>query len=104
MRINPAYLQRVSPLVSLSVSAALTCSFDQHVDERLSWLGTVLATINLGDPEIREVAPKIMDVLQTRMQGAYMQIAENNPTDPALRLVAGLSRQIMDIKNQSLVG
>ncbi|KAH0418939.1 hypothetical protein KCU90_g11073, partial [Aureobasidium melanogenum] len=98
VRINPQYLQRLSPLVSLSVSAALTSSFEQHVDERLSWLSTVLSTINLNDPEIREVAPKIMDVLQQRMQGAYMSIAENNAQDPALRIVSGLSRQINDIK------
>ncbi|KAI5247349.1 hypothetical protein E4T43_02105 [Aureobasidium subglaciale] len=102
VRINPQYLQRLSPLVSLSVSAALTSSFEQNVDERLSWLSTVLSTINLNDPEIREVAPKIMDVLQQRMQGAYMSIAENNAQDPALRIVSGLSRQINDIKNQSL--
>jgi WD40 repeat protein len=101
VRINPQYLQRLSPLVSLSVSAALTSSFEQHVDERLSWLSTVLSTINLDDPEIREVAPKIMDVLQQRMQGAYMSIAENNVQDPALRVVSVLSRQINEIKNQS---
>jgi hypothetical protein len=104
VRINPAYLQRLSPLVSLSVSAALTSSFERNVDERLSWLNTVLSTINLNDPEIREVAPKIMDVLQQRMQGAYMSIAENDVQNPALRLVSGLSRQINDIKNQSLMG
>ncbi|OBW64530.1 MAG: DNA-directed RNA polymerase [Aureobasidium pullulans] len=103
VRINPAYLQRLSPLVSLSVSAALTSSFEQNVDERLQWLSAVLSTINLNDAEIREVAPKIMDVLQQRMQGAYMSIAENNVQDPALRIVSGLSRQINDIKNQSLI-
>ncbi|THW30589.1 hypothetical protein D6D23_00052 [Aureobasidium pullulans] len=102
VRINPQYLQRLSPLVSLSVSAALTSSFEQNVDERLQWLSAVLSTINLNDTEIREVAPKIMDVLQQRMQGAYMSIAENNVQDPALRIVSGLSRQINDIKNQSL--
>ncbi|KAI4725920.1 hypothetical protein E4T49_06352 [Aureobasidium sp. EXF-10728] len=104
VRINPQYLQRLSPLVSLSVSAALTSSFEQHIDERLSWLSTVLSTINLNDAEIREVAPKIMDVLQQRMQGAYMSIAENNQQDPVLRIVSGLSRQINDIKKFAVHG
>lgn len=98
VRVNPVYLQRLSPLVSLSVSAALTASFGLHVSERLEWLATVLATIELRDPEIREVAPKIMDVLQQRMQGAYMMLAEGNPQDPALRKVSALARQINDIK------
>jgi len=101
VRVNPAYLQRLSPLVSLSVSAALTSSFDQHVGERLDWLANVLSTINLQDPEIREVAPKIMDVLQQRMQGAYMQIAEANRGDPALRKISSLAQQILDIKNMA---
>ncbi|KAF1353414.1 hypothetical protein BDV97DRAFT_346495 [Delphinella strobiligena] len=99
VRVNPQYLQRLSPLVSLSVSAALTSSFDKNIYERLEWLGNVLSTIDLQEPEIREVAPKIMDVLQQRMQGAYMQIAETNPQDPALRKVSGLSRQIAEIKS-----
>jgi hypothetical protein len=98
VRVNPVYLQRLSPLVSLSVSAALTASFDQNVPERLDWLATVLSTIDLRDAEIREVAPKIMDVLQQRMQGAYMMLAETNPQDPALRKVSGLARQINEIK------
>lgn len=99
VRVNPQYLSRLSPLVSLSVSAALTTSFDKYVDERLQWLHSVLATINLQDPEIREVAPKIMDVLQQRMQGAYMDMAEADPHNPMLRKVSGLARQINDIKN-----
>lgn len=99
VRVNPQYLQRLSPLVSLSVSAALTSSFDNNVHERLDWLAGVLSTINLQDLDIREVAPKIMDVLQQRMQGAYMQLAEKNGQDPALRKISTLSHQINEIKN-----
>ncbi|KAL1306525.1 hypothetical protein AAFC00_005216 [Neodothiora populina] len=99
VRVNPQYLQRLSPLVSLSVSAALTASFGKNVNERLEWLASVLSTINLQDPEIREVAPKIMDVLQQRMQGAFMTIADVNGQDPALRKISHLSRQIAEIKN-----
>lgn len=85
--------------MSLSVSAALTTSFDRHINERLDWLGSVLSTIDLKDPEIREVAPKIMDVLQQRMQGAYMDMAEAEPGNPVLRKVSSLARQILEIKN-----
>ena len=98
VRVNPQYLLRLSPLVSLSVSAALTSSFENNIHERLDWLATVLQTINLGNDEIREIAPKIMDVLQQRMQGAYMQLAETKGHDPALQKIATLSRQINEIK------
>jgi len=40
-----------------------------------------------------------MDVLLSRLQGAYMQLAETIPGDPALRTLSILSRQIGDIKN-----
>lgn len=40
-----------------------------------------------------------MDVLQQRMQGVYMQIAEGNVQDPALRKVSALARQISEIKS-----
>lgn len=47
VRCNPAYLQRLTPLVTLSVSAAITASFDKHLNERLDWLDIVLHSIDL---------------------------------------------------------
>lgn len=40
-----------------------------------------------------------MSILQQRMQAAYMAIAEVNPSDPILRLVSQLSRQIGEIRD-----
>jgi len=34
-------------MVTLSVSAAITSSFENHIDERLNWLAIVLQNINL---------------------------------------------------------
>lgn len=104
--------------MTLSVSIALTASFEKNIHERLEWLGIIIGTMDLKvrrilsssplslirsrpdlqDPEIFEVAPKIVDVLQQRMQGAYMQIAEKYPGDPALRKLSALARQIGEIK------
>lgn len=51
------------------------------------------------DPDIRDVAPKIMDVLHQRLQGAYMQLAESEPRDDhALRKMFALTRQIVDVR------
>lgn len=66
VRVNPRYLEKVTPLVALSVSAAITASFETHVDERLSWLSTVLSVVHLEDAEIRDVSKQIMDVLSQR--------------------------------------
>ena len=50
VRCSPAYLQQLSPLIALSVGAAVTSSLETHVVERLDWLETVFATIN---PRVR---------------------------------------------------
>ncbi len=46
MYLNPLYLQQVSSLVALSVSAAITSSFETNVDKRLDWLGTIVSNID----------------------------------------------------------
>ena len=46
VRYNPGYLGQASPLVILSVGAAVTTSLATNVMERLSWLETVFRSIN----------------------------------------------------------
>lgn len=96
--MNPLYLEKVRPLITLSVSAAITASLETHVQQRLDWLDTILHTMDLKDDDIREVAPKIMDVLSQRLQGAYMSLSEADPSDPALKRISSLNRQVMEIK------
>ncbi|PNS14620.1 U3 small nucleolar RNA-associated protein 21 [Sphaceloma murrayae] len=97
VRVNPQYLQKLSPLVKLSVSAAVSTSFEENVDQRLDWLGIILHSTDLQDTEIVSVAPKIMNVLLSRIQGAYMTFAERDPADPVLRKFSGVSKQITEI-------
>lgn len=54
--------------------------------------------MDLKNEDIREVAPKIMDVLSQRLQGAYMNLSEADPGDPALKRISALNRQIVEIK------
>jgi WD40 repeat protein len=57
--LNPLYLQQVSSLVALSVSAAITSSFTTNVEMRLEWLGTIVSNIDTdvstNDPSISEI-------------------------------------------------
>nr|OQO16468.1 hypothetical protein B0A51_16300 [Rachicladosporium sp. CCFEE 5018] len=119
--LNPLYLQQVSPLVALSVSAAITASFETNVEKRLEWLGTIVGNIDvqvrglsdggglgvfgddadfeMKDGDIRDVAPKIMDVLYQRLQGAYMQLAEREVRDEgALKKLFTLTQQIGQVR------
>ncbi|MCJ1470571.1 hypothetical protein MMC07_009217 [Pseudocyphellaria aurata] len=98
VRFNPSYLQQLPPLVVFSVGAAVTSSLENNVMERLAWLETVFATVDPYDPEIRDVAPRIIDVLSQRLEGEYMRIAEGNPHDPSLRKIAALARHARELK------
>ncbi|KAI9813972.1 MAG: hypothetical protein M1827_003436 [Pycnora praestabilis] len=99
VRCSPAYIETLSPLVALSVSAAVTSSLEGYIMERLNWLEAVFATINPRDPDIIEVAPRIMDVLSQRLEGLYMRIAEIDPHDPVLRKIPPLTRQAKELKS-----
>lgn len=99
VRCNPSYLGQASPLVILSVGAVVTTSLGTNVMERLSWLETVFRLVNPRDPEIREVAGKILEVLSQRLEGEYMRIAEEEPQNPALRKIPGLARQARELRS-----
>ena len=51
------------------------------------------------DPDIIEVAPKIMDIIISRLDALYMAIAGNTPHDPVLRRIPPLTRWARDLKN-----
>ncbi|KKK12448.1 hypothetical protein P175DRAFT_0501482 [Aspergillus ochraceoroseus IBT 24754] len=99
VRMNPSsYLPGLSPIVALSVGVAVTSSLDSRPTERLAWLDVVLQTVNLMDPDIREVAPKIMDILIQRLDALYMSVAAHSPHDPILRRVPPLARRARELR------
>ncbi|RAO70545.1 uncharacterized protein BHQ10_006557 [Talaromyces amestolkiae] len=98
VRLNPAYLSTVSPIVSLSVGVAVTTALSTNVQERLGWLEYVLQNVNLVDPDIREVAPQIMDIFIQRLDGLYRTVVEANPQDPLLRKIPPLVRRSRDLR------
>ncbi|PGH13784.1 hypothetical protein AJ79_03484 [Helicocarpus griseus UAMH5409] len=95
---DPSFLSDLAPLVILSVSAAVTSSLDTNVMKRLDWLERVFQIVRVRDPEIYEVAPKIMGVLIQRLDALYMAIAKNNPHDHTLRRIPHLSRWARDLQ------
>lgn len=101
VRVNPRYLEKVAPLMSLSVSVAITASLETHVEQRLDWLSTVLSNIDLKDADMKDMTPKIMDILSQRLQGAYMSISERSPNEPALKTISGLHRQVGEVRRMA---
>ena len=88
----------MSPLIALSVSATITATFETHLEQRLEWLAVVLDNVDLSDADIKDVAPRIMDVLSQRLQGAYMAVSEANPGSPNLKQISKLNRQVQEVR------
>ncbi|KAL8992120.1 MAG: hypothetical protein Q9169_007357 [Polycauliona sp. 2 TL-2023] len=92
-RLDPGYLHDLSPLLNLSVSAAVTSTLETALNERLSWLESVFASVNPSDPELHDVGARIMEVLRERLESGFMQISLANPGEPALRRIPPLAHQ-----------
>ncbi|KAK2755745.1 hypothetical protein FQN54_005895 [Arachnomyces sp. PD_36] len=99
VKCNPAYLSSLSPIITLSIGVAVTASLETSVQQRLHWLETVLHNVDLRDPDILEVAPKIMDVLIQRLEALYMHVAEKNPHEPLLRQIPPLTRRARELRD-----
>ncbi|KAH1511980.1 hypothetical protein V6Z96_008562 [Aspergillus fumigatus] len=97
VRLNPSYLTRLSPIVALSVGVAVTSSLHTNVDDRLTWLDVVLQSVDLRDPDIHEVAPRIIEILTQRLNTLYMEVASNNPHSPVIRKLGPINRRLQEL-------
>ncbi|KAI9788385.1 MAG: hypothetical protein M1833_003012, partial [Piccolia ochrophora] len=102
IRFGPAYVQTLSQLVLLSVAASVTASFDTNVNERLDWVEACFSSLNFRDAEVRDVLPRIIDVLVQRLESLYMRLAQKSLQDPALRKIPGLTTLARELKNNAL--
>jgi hypothetical protein len=46
----------------------------------------------LQDDQVREVTPKIMNLLKTRIEGLFLEISRIAPHDPVLKTLSNLSQ------------
>ncbi|KAJ6001728.1 hypothetical protein N7522_006955 [Penicillium canescens] len=97
VRVSPAFLSRLPAIVLLSVAVAVTSTWQTNIGQRLHWLDVVLQSANPDDNDLREVAPRILDIMSQRLNTLYMNIVERNPHDPILRLIAPLARRTREL-------
>ena len=109
VRVSPECVAKLSPLVNLSTAAAVTASLESHLPERLTWLANVFGCLDIRvrlhhlvyaslansfqDPDLREVFPKVVSVLNNRLQNAYMELAHSEPGNPNLRTLYALYKE-----------
>ncbi|KAI9780283.1 MAG: hypothetical protein M1816_003125 [Peltula sp. TS41687] len=96
--MSPTYLQSVSALVVLSVAATVASTFESHVAERIQWLEYCFICLNPKDPDIRELIPRIMDVLIERLEALYIEVAKENLHDPVLTKIPNLTDRARQIQ------
>jgi hypothetical protein len=117
VRCDPSYLNQVSPLLALSTGAVVSESLDRNLPERLVWLDAVLRSVNpsvsllsslyftltnkVQDAEIRDIVPKIMDVINQRLTAAYIQLNESTPGSPLLRAISQLVNKCNEMTRAS---
>ena len=53
------------------------------------------------DNEIRDIVPKIMDVMSQRLTNKYIELNETTPGNPLLRRISALSRRCNDLTRAS---
>ena len=95
-----SFLPHLNPIVNLSVSAAISGSLSLgHLAEKLTYLETVLDNVEPADPQIKEFAPRMMDVLNERVSDEYMRIAEERPGDPLLSRMSTLVRRVRSFRS-----
>ncbi|KAJ4336932.1 hypothetical protein N0V95_008481 [Ascochyta clinopodiicola] len=101
VRCNPGYLRQVSPLLVLSTGAVVSEPLDRNLSERLAWLDAVLQSVNPHDNEIRDIVPKIMDVMIQRLTAKYIDLNEGTPGNPLLRRISALVSRCNDMTRAS---
>ncbi|KAF1923779.1 uncharacterized protein M421DRAFT_9390 [Didymella exigua CBS 183.55] len=97
VRCNPGYLRQVSPLLVLSTGAVVSEPLDNNLEQRLAWLDAVLQSVNPHDNEIRDIVPKIMEVMIQRLTAKYIELNETTPGTPLLRRISALVSRCNDM-------
>lgn len=101
VKCNPAYLNQVSTLLALSTGAVVTEKLDTNLIARLVWLDAVLSNVNPRDPEIIDIVPRIMEVLNQRLTDTYIRLNESHPDrHDGLRHISALINKVREISHQ----
>ncbi|KAL5118823.1 hypothetical protein ACEQ8H_003326 [Pleosporales sp. CAS-2024a] len=88
IRCNPDYIREVSPLLALSTGAVVSADLSRHTPERLTWLDAVLTSVDPNDRDVRDIVPKIMEVVKQRLTDTYIDLNETTPGSPLLRRIS----------------
>ncbi|KAJ9143336.1 Muc1 extracellular alpha--glucan glucosidase [Pleurostoma richardsiae] len=95
IKYNPAFVRELNPLLLLSVAATISADIEGALlREKLAWIELVLITfsnlMSTTDNQVREVTPKIMGIIKSRLESLFMRITNAAPGDPILKNLASM--------------
>lgn len=119
IRLDPSILDDASPLIVLSVSAAVTENLSTETEERLEWLGHCIDIMsptvrpflsalnssfnsNSQHTIIQETAPHILDVIGSRLTIAYSTWRPTDPQDAIRSRIMQIGRVARELKEAFL--
>ena len=118
VKYNPEFVAQLQPLLLLSVGATVSANFDgQNVAEKLALTELVIYHFNqmlpnlvshtpsavffarisvltkmiAQDDQLREVTPKIMGLLKSRIEQLFLRISRLAPNDPTLKNLTNMA-------------
>jgi hypothetical protein len=123
VKYNPGFLSQLQPLLLLSVGATVSTVLDgDFVTQKLAWTEMVIlslhqmvhnlvslslvlwllfyrelqltATFPTQDEQVREVTPKIMTLLKTRIEHLFLRISRQAPHDPMLKILTNMANVV----------
>ncbi|KAH8884896.1 hypothetical protein GQ53DRAFT_660637 [Thozetella sp. PMI_491] len=89
-KYNPAFVAELQPLLLLSVGATVSMDLDSsQVAQKMSMVEMVIynfhSQLNNLDDQVRDVTPRIMGLLKTRIEHLILKISRFAPNDSSLR-------------------
>jgi hypothetical protein len=97
-KYNPVFVADLQPLLLLSVGATVSNDLspnNQKLGQKVSILEMVIYSFNnmvpTLDDQVREVTPKIMTLLKSRIEDLLMGISRMAPNDQSLKSLANMA-------------
>ncbi|KAL1837684.1 hypothetical protein VTJ49DRAFT_3510 [Mycothermus thermophilus] len=98
-KYNPIFVQELQPLLLLSVGATVSVDLSRtspKIMNKVDLLEVVIYAFNQNlqslDDQVREVTPKIMNLLKTRIEQLLIDISRIAPHDGAIKKLSSMSQ------------
>ncbi|KAB5582221.1 hypothetical protein GE09DRAFT_1074135 [Coniochaeta sp. 2T2.1] len=97
IKYDANFVGQLQPLLLLSVGATVSAKLDNgpHVAEKLHLTELVIYRFNQMlpslDDQLREVTPKIMGLIQSRVEQLFLRVSRLAPNDPSLKMLTNMA-------------